>query len=88
MKISKETLDQMLATWRSLNEHVVQLNKEEVEQLLAHELRQKKPRMQFVLRIHSRLTKLEKQAMDVKRLLLIQRVKAKHGDQAADLHRP
>jgi len=85
MKIAKETLDQMLATWRSLNTHVIQLNKDEVEQLLDHELRQKHPRMQFVLRIHSRLTKLEKQAMDAKRLLLIQKVRAKHGDQAAHL---
>ena len=80
MQISLHTLDQMLATWRALNVHLIQLNKEEVEQLLAHELRQERPRMRFVLRIHSRLTKLEKQAMDAKRLLLIQRVRRQHGD--------
>lgn len=77
MKIQQSTLDQILATWKSLNEHVIQLNKYEVEQLLACELKRKRPRMQFVLRIHSRLTKLEKQAMDAKRLLLIDKVHAK-----------
>lgn len=80
MRIQQKNVDLILKSWRSLNAHVLQLNQAEVEQLLQHELKRSPPRMQFVLRIHSRLTKLSKQAMDQKRLRLIRQVRARRNE--------